>query len=322
MIITVTMNPAIDKTVDVPELVCGGLNRITKVEYDAGGKGINVSKTIQELGGQSIATGFLGGNNGQVIAGVLKDKGIKCDFVWVSGETRTNTKVIEADGSLTELNEPGFLITQDHLQALKNKLLEYANEEAIFVFAGSIPAGVSKDIYGELIRLVKEKGAYTILDADGEAFRQSIDAGPDYIKPNDVELAEYFNLKADNAEIEESGDLKYDSNILQLVCAAKRFKEKGVKNTIVSMGKKGALFLFEDYQAKCPSLSVTAHSTVGAGDAMVAALSYAWDQKLSSEETIKLCMAVSAGAVTTIGTKPPSKEVVDTLLTQVMIQKI
>ena len=107
MIVTVTMNPAIDKTVDIEALERGGLNRIQKVEYDAGGKGINVSKTIRELGGKSIAAGFLGGNAGRTIEAVLQEKGIPGDFIWVDGETRTNTKVFEKTGEVTELTEPG-----------------------------------------------------------------------------------------------------------------------------------------------------------------------------------------------------------------------
>ena len=309
MIVTVTMNPAIDKTVEVGQLVCRGLNRIRKVEYDAGGKGINVSKTIHELGGNSIATGFLGGNNGQVIANVLKDKGITCDFIWVGGETRTNTKVVEDDGSLTELNEPGALIREQDIQELKQKLLGYANPDTLFVFSGSIPAGVPKEIYGELISLVKAKGASTLLDADGEVFCKSVEAIPDFIKPNQVELEGYLGLQK-------------DASVAELVRAAERIKEKGVKNIVVSMGKDGALFLLEGYKAKCPGLSVKAHSTVGAGDAMVAALAYAWDRQLEKEETVKLCMAVSAGAVITVGTKPPSKEVVDDLIKQVKIERI
>lgn len=309
VIVTVTMNPAIDKTVEVEEFVCRGLNRIRKVEYDAGGKGINVSKTIRELGGYSVATGFLGGNNGQIIANVLREKGITCDFVCVSGETRTNTKVVEDDGSLTELNEPGALIQDEDINELKKKLLRYADEDTIFIFAGSIPKGVPKDIYGELIGLVKEKGACVLLDADGEAFYKSIEAGPDMIKPNQVELEEYFGLQE-------------GTDITEVIKAAESLEKKGVKNIVVSMGKSGALFLMEDYKVRCPGLSVKAHSTVGAGDAMVAALAYAWDHQFGKEETVKLCMATSAGAVTTIGTKPPSREVVDDLMKQVTIKKI
>ncbi len=309
MIVTVTMNPAIDKTVEVEELVCRGLNRIRKVEYDAGGKGINVSKTIRELGGDSVATGFLGGNNGQVIANVLEGKGISCDFVWVSGETRTNTKVIEDDGSLTELNEPGPVISDKDICDLKSKLSGYADKNTMFIFAGSIPTGVSKEIYREMICLVKEKGASVLLDADGEAFSRSIEANPDIIKPNQVELEGYLGLQE-------------GTDFTELIEAAESIKEKDVRNIVVSMGKDGALFLLEDYMVKCPGLSIKAHSAVGAGDAMVAALAYAWDHQLGKEETVKLCMAASAGAVTTIGTKPPSRDVVDDLMRQVKIERI
>ena len=122
MIITVTMNPAIDKTVDIEKLQPGGLNRIQRVEYDAGGKGINVSKTIRELGGSSIAAGFLGGNAGRTIETVLQEKGIQHDFIWVDGETRTNTKVYEKTGEVTELNEPGPQITGEAVEQLLQKL--------------------------------------------------------------------------------------------------------------------------------------------------------------------------------------------------------
>ncbi|MDO4306665.1 MAG: 1-phosphofructokinase [Eubacteriales bacterium] len=309
MIITVTMNPAIDKTVEIDALVQGGLNRIKKVEYDAGGKGINVSKTICELGGHTIATGFLGGNNGRTIASVLKEKGIESDFIWVDGETRTNTKVFEENGALTELNEPGPTITEDKIEELMKKLLGYAGIDSLFVLSGSIPAGVPKDTYARIIRAVHEKGSKVLLDADGELFRQGLEAGPDIIKPNRVELEEY-------------ADMDYRASEEELLKIAKKFTEKGVGTIAVSMGKSGAMFVLKETTAKCPALSVKAHSTVGAGDAMVAALAYSWDEKLPEEEMIRLSMAVSAGAVTTIGTKPPAKELVDTLKEQVIIEKM
>jgi len=107
MIVTVTMNPAIDKTVDIESLERGGLNRISHVELDAGGKGINVSKTISQLGGKSIATGFIAGNSGKVIQGVMNDWGIENDFIEVSGETRTNTKVFEKKGRIDGVKRAG-----------------------------------------------------------------------------------------------------------------------------------------------------------------------------------------------------------------------
>lgn len=309
MIVTVTMNPAIDKTVEIDTLLPGGLNRIQKVEYDAGGKGINVSKTVCEMGGTTIATGFLGGNAGKTIENVLRDKNIQSDFIWVEGETRTNTKVFEKNGAVTELNEPGPVITEDQIGELLQKLEGYAAEGTLFVLAGSIPAGVDKDIYGRIIRLVHEKGAQVLLDADGELFRRALEAGPDIIKPNRVELEEYAGMD-------------YRASEAELIKLAEGLKAKGIHTVAISMGKSGAMILKDNYQVKCPSLNVKAHSTVGAGDAMVAALAYSWDGKLDNEETVRLCMATSAGAVTTIGTKPPTRELIDTLKTQVIIEKI
>lgn len=309
MIVTVTMNPAIDKTVEIDRLQPGGLNRIQKVEYDAGGKGINVSKTIHELGGESIATGFLGGNAGKTIETVLNERGIRNDFIWVEGETRTNTKVFETSGAVTELNEPGPAITEEQLEELIRKLEGYADEQTLFILAGSIPNGVNKEIYSRIIHRVHNKGAKVLLDADGELFRNSLEAGPDIIKPNRVELEEYAGYD-------------YRASREELLQMARYLRGRGIETVAVSMGKSGAMLVQEGYEVKCPALSVKAHSTVGAGDAMVAALAYSWDNKLDHEQTIRLCMAASAGAVTTIGTKPPTRELVDTLMEQVVIESI
>ncbi len=309
MIVTVTMNPAIDKTVDIDKLQHGGLNRIQKVEYDAGGKGINVSKTIQELGGTSVATGFLGGNAGRTIESVLNEKGIQNDFITVDGETRTNTKVFEQTGEVTELNEPGPMISDGQIGQLMEKLEGYANAQTLFILAGSIPNGVDKGIYGEITRRVHAHGAKVLLDADGELFRNALDAGPDMIKPNRVELEEYAGFD-------------YRASVEELLETAKSLKGKGIGTVAVSMGKSGAMFVRDGYEVKCPALTVRAHSTVGAGDAMVAALAYAWDQQLDNEQTVRMCIATSAGAVTTIGTKPPTRALVDELMDQVVIEKI
>lgn len=303
------MNPAIDKTVEIDRLQAGGLNRIRKVEYDAGGKGINVSKTIRELGGESIATGFLGGNAGKTIENVLNEKNISNDFIWVDGETRTNTKVFEENGAVTELNEPGPAIGEKQLEKLMEKLKGYANEDTLFILAGSIPGGVDKNIYGDIIRMVHEKGAKVLLDADGELFRNGLTETPDIIKPNRVELEEYAGFD-------------YRASWEELLKIAQSLMEQGIGTVAVSMGKSGAMMVRGDYQVKCPALSVKAHSTVGAGDAMVAALAYSWDHKLGDEDTVRLCMAASAGAVTTVGTKPPSRELVDSLKEQVYIEQI
>jgi 1-phosphofructokinase len=309
MIITVTMNPAIDKTVDLEHMVQGGLNRVKNVIIDAGGKGINVSKTIKELGGETIATGFVGGSGGMLIKKVLQDLGIRSDFVEIKNEVRTNLKVVEEDGNVTEFNEPGPQVTQEELEALTQKLLSYANEEALFVLAGSIPNGINKTIYQTLTYKLKEKGAKVFVDADGELFIQSLEAGPDIIKPNRHELEEYYHkdYRVDQTELIEMGQ---------------SLLEKGIGMIAISLGQMGALFITKDKVLRCPGLKVEAHSTVGAGDAMVAALSFSYHQGLPLEECAKLGIATSAGAVTTKGTKPPKRELVDALLKEVKAELI
>lgn len=309
MIVTVTMNPAIDKTVDIAHLEKGDLNRIKRVEMDAGGKGINVSKTIKALGGDSVATGFIGGSSGTIIKNVLYGLGIDTDFVPVEGETRTNLKVVEDKGDVTELNEPGPEVSEAQLEELIRKLEGYAAEDTLFVLAGSIPAGVPRDIYRTITECVHKKGAKVLLDADGELFSQSLKAGPDMLKPNRSELERHFGMD-------------YRASEKELVKLGERLMEGGASMAAISLGQMGALFLTKNKRYRCQGLKVKAHSTVGAGDAMVAAMAYGWNQGLSLEECIRICMGVSAGAVTTIGTKPPARELVDELAAQVILTEI
>lgn len=306
MIITVTMNPAIDKTADLEHFEHGGLNRLRNVIVDAGGKGINVSKTIKELGGETIATGFLGGSGGLMIKKVLMEQGIQFDFVDIINEVRTNLKIVESDGNVTELNEPGPFVTEEELELLTAKLLNYANEEALFVLAGSIPNGISKNIYKILTQKLKEKGAKVFVDADGELFINSLEASPDFIKPNRLELEEYFHK-----------DYRVDED--ELIVMGQKLLDKGVGMIAISLGQMGALFLNKEKVYRCPGLKVEAHSTVGAGDAMVAALSFGLHQGLALEECAKLGIAASAGAVTTKGTKPPKRELVNELMQKVKV---
>lgn len=301
MIVTVTMNPAIDKTVDVETFFHGGLNRVKHIIMDAGGKGINVSKTIKALGGDSIATGFLGGNNGDSIEKMLKGDKVNTEFVLVSGETRINTKIVEADGTVTELNEAGPEISEREISKLEEQLMKYAKEGTWFVLSGSIPAGVPKSIYGDIINKVHKKGAKVFLDADGELFTQSLEAKPDIIKPNRDELEKYIG--ADHSLTEE-----------ELLYVGEKLLEQGIGTVIISLGQEGALFLTKEQCIKCPAISVAVHSTVGAGDALVAAFAYGMDKGLDFETCAKLGIATSAGAVSTEGTKPPTRQMVDELI--------
>lgn len=297
MIITVTMNPAIDKTIEIENFEVGTLNRIISSVSDVGGKGINVSKTINAIKGETLATGFVGGKTGELIKETLENLGIRTDFVNVESETRINTKVFAKNTGITELNEQGATVTKEKLDELVKKLVSYADENTIFVLAGSVPNGVPKDIYKTITLLVKEKGSRVVLDADGDLFKNSLTSLPDVIKPNREELAEYAGIKG-------------KPTVKQIVEIAEQLVHMGIKTVAVSMGKDGSVFINQNEKYQCPTIDVEVFSTVGAGDAMVAGIAYAMDKDYTFKNTIRLSAATSTGAVTTKGTRPPSYELV------------
>lgn len=306
MIITVTLNPAIDKTAQVEKMVPNGLNRLNNIILDVGGKGINVSKAIKELGGESICTGFVAGSNGKWIEEKLDSLGLEYKFRHVEGNTRINLKVLDHDMNLTELNDAGDEIHENDLRYLKEDLLEMTKPGDIVVLAGSVPAGVPTTIYQELITLLKEKGAKVVMDADGELFTKGIESGPTLIKPNKYELCKYFGLAEDVTDVE-------------LVSHAKKLLYKGIETVVISLGSKGAIFITNEETAYVPGLKIIAHSAVGAGDSMVGALTYGISEGLELMPLIKLAVATSAGAVMTQGTKAPSRSVVEMLMKEVEI---
>ncbi|MDR0362008.1 MAG: 1-phosphofructokinase [Planctomycetota bacterium] len=303
-VITVTLNPALDKTASLERLRPGELNRLRDVVVDAGGKGINVSKMIAALGGESLATGFVGGGSGEEIIRSLSAIGIRHDFIRVAAATRTNLKVLDRGGGLTELNEPGPRIDSAEFRSLLEKLDALASSDALFVFSGSLPDGLGPQTYADMIRQVHQAGAKAFLDADGASFAQALVAKPDFIKPNRFELLQYFGLDSDDGTED-------------LLPFCRGLLDKGIGRIAVSMGDKGALFVSHEDAFLCPGLAVSARSSVGAGDSMVGAIAHAAVSGLSWRDTASLAMAASAGAVTTVGTKPPSRELVDGLLPRV-----
>lgn len=307
--ITVTLNPALDKTAAVDELRPGELHRLRDVIVDAGGKGVNVSKMIAALGGSSVATGFIGGGSGEEIAKALAAAGIAHDFVRIAGTTRTNLKVLDKDSRLTELNEPGATITPDELTALIRRVGDMAAPGTLFVFSGSIPRGVAPDIYALLIREVRARGARAYLDADGEAFRLALASAPDFIKPNRHELLEYFKADA-------------RSGLRDLAGMCRELLALGVGSMALSMGADGALFATSDEILYVPGLPVRVCSSVGAGDSLVGAMAFAASRNLPWRDAARLAVAASAGAATTAGTKPPDRELVDRLAEQVVFKPL
>ena len=159
MIYTVTLNPALDKTVEIPSLTVDSVNRITAMRTDPGGKGINVSKVIDKLGGKSVATGILGGDTGNAILSALKAMGLDTSFRFVEGETRTNLKVVDpVNHTNTDINEPGVTVSGEILDGYLKELLLKVNAGDIVVISGSLPTGSPKDTYQTWVKAFKEAG--------------------------------------------------------------------------------------------------------------------------------------------------------------------
>jgi 1-phosphofructokinase family hexose kinase len=191
MIITVTLNAAIDKSLSVPNFRLGRRHRTVEQRTMAGGKGVNIARALKALGQPVIATGMAGGATGTRIVDELTAESILNDFVRIREESRTNTSVLDpTDGQQTEINERGPSVSEHEVELFRDKLLYLARGAAIVVFAGSIPRGVDPDIYATLIRELRRTGVTIVIDADGDPLHQSVRAEPDVVSPNVLEAEE------------------------------------------------------------------------------------------------------------------------------------
>ncbi|MGL4656353.1 MAG: 1-phosphofructokinase [Sarcina sp.] len=309
MIITVTLNPAIDHTVEIDNFEINKVNRISNSRKDVGGKGINVSKVLKELGVNSKAIGILAGKNGEYIQSFLEKAQIENEFLFIEGETRVNLKVVDKNlGTNTDINELGVEVKISDIERLKEIIKRIAIPESIIVFAGSVPKNVEKEIYFDLIKIAKEQGAKTILDAEGELFEEGVKALPSIIKPNNFELEKMFNK-----EMKELDDI---------ISAGESLVSRGIEEVIISLGDKGALFIEKEQIIYAKGLKVSVLSTVGAGDSMVAALAYGYEKKLDKEMMIKLAMGVSAASVTVSGTQVPNIDTINELKNKVELKRM
>ncbi|MBM6676499.1 1-phosphofructokinase [Olsenella uli] len=309
MIYTVTLNPALDKTVHIPNFTLDVVNRITELRRDAGGKGINVSKVIAKLGGTSEAVAVLSGDTGSWIAGALKEAGIRVKAFPANGETRTNLKVIDPEqGTHTDINEPGPEVTDAMLKEMLDVLAEEVSEGDFVVLSGSLPAGVDRGTYGTWTRTLRHAGAHVYLDADGDALEAGLKGKPFFTKPNNHELSALVGRELTTVD--------------EIAAAARELVEKGVERVVVSMGGEGALLATADETWHASSVQVPVGSTVGAGDSVVAAFVYADAQGLGIEDSLRLAMATGAANVMESGTQAAERSVVDGLVDRVEITRL
>lgn len=306
MIYTVTLNPALDKTVEIPGFTVDSVNRITSMRTDPGGKGINVSKVISKLGGTSIAGGILGGATGKAILAALEEMGLKGEFHFAEGETRTNLKVVDREGRTnTDINEPGLRVSEEILSKVLGELLGKIGEKDIVVLSGSLPGGAPKDTYLTWVKACRGKGAKVILDADGELLAEGLKGSPYLVKPNNHELSRIMGRTLETKE--------------DMVQAAKKLMAQyGIGKMVVSLGGDGALYITGEATIYAEGLKVPVGSTVGAGDSVVAALAFAEETGMSLEDTVRLSTATGAANVMCSGTQAAEYEVIRELMPKVV----
>lgn len=309
LIFTVTLNPAIDKTVVIPDFAAGGVNRVQYLRVDAGGKGFNVSKCLKKLGVGSTACAILGGSTGEYLLALMAQMGIDTLSVTINEQSRTNLKIIDpSKGVTTEINEPGPEVSCSVLEELKNRIAGKISPGDIVILSGSLPRGAKASLYYEWTKFYHSLGAVVFLDSDGEAMRLGVEAKPDFIKPNHHELSRIVgkNLSTEQELVEEG----------------KKLLETGIEDIVISLGADGAIFLSADGIFKAGSLEVSVLSTVGAGDSMVAAMAYGFEKKLPRETRIRLAMAMGAASVMSEGTQAPDADLVWKLAEKVEIQRV
>ena len=308
MIKTLTLNPAVDKAVTIDRFTVGEVNRIASVRLDAGGKGINVARVLHHLGARVLAVAPVAGSAGRFLSDRLAEEGIPCDLLEIPGESRTNLKVVDPVlGTHTDINESGPALTDEAVVKIGQKLLGDLGPGNAVVFSGSVPAGVPRNLYGSWIAQARAQGAFTVLDADGVLFSLGLEGRPDLVKPNRAELEAWAGYALDSDEA--------------LLKAAGSLQSAGAKIVAVSLGSEGAWLVTQDEVWFAQGLKVEAKSTVGAGDAFVAALTHALVGGLNAGECLARAVATATASVVRPGTGAGDPQDIEKFLARVVVQQ-
>ncbi|WP_226476524.1 1-phosphofructokinase [Pseudomonas sp. MWU16-30323] len=279
-ILSLTLNPALDLTVRLARLEPGEVNRSEAMITHAAGKGVNVAQVLADLGHQVSVGGFLGEDNPQAFEMLIARRGFTDAFIRVPGETRSNIKIAEQDGRVTDVNAPGPLVSEQAQQALLEQLARIAPGHDAVVVAGSLPCGITPQWFQGLLQQLKNLGLKVALDTSGEALRAGLNAGPWLVKPNTEELAEALGHATD---------------------AIRQLHRQGVEHVVVSDGAAGVSWYRPDTALHATPPKVTVASTVGAGDSLLAGMLHGLLNGDTPEQTLRRATAIAAMAVTQIG---------------------
>jgi len=285
MIVCVSANPAIDKRVRLPKLALGSVNRVGHVRAAAGGKAAHVAMALSALGSTPRWLGFTGGASGQDVLAGFAELGIQAIAVPIKNSTRSNLEIIDEDGIVTEILEPGPAISAQECRAFQSaceSIFREAESDLLAVFSGSLPPGVPADFYANLIRLTHRFGGKAFLDSSSEPLRTALRAGPDFVKPNREEAEWLFGNSISDAK--------------SAVPAIRELMAAGAKSAAISLGPDGLVWQPPESRSIFHALprKVAARSAVGSGDATVAGLALAFEEGLAPEDSLKLAAACGA----------------------------
>ncbi len=309
MIVTVTLNPAVDRVVVLDELRLGDTNRVYDGEIDPGGKGVNVSRVLRELGGDSLATGLVAGSLGRFIEASLEKAGIAHAFIHTPGQTRQNLVIVETRCQRhTLLNEAGPETDPRYVRRVVRQLSRRIKAGDWVVLAGSVPPRIAPSVYADLIDLIHAQAAHVCLDTDGEPLAQGIRAGPELIKPNREELERLVGRPL--------------ASEAQIVDAALELHRRGVAYVVVSMGRHGTVAIGPEgtWRARPPVIETV--SAVGSGDSLVAGLVLALSRGESLVEGLRLGTAAGAATAMRPGTRLARADDIVRLLPRVVVEPL
>lgn len=307
MIYTVTLNPALDRTLHVESLVPGQSTRIRSEARFAGGKGIDVSRALREMGSDSVALGLVGGFDGKELEGRLLLSGIACRFTHIANETRTNIIIQnESNGTETALLARGPEVQPPELMDFLD-VLEKSPDMSFLIISGSLPPGLTPEVYCRMISIGNERGAKVVLDTAGETLRQSIRAHPAVIKPNRYELAEL----AGKALPDISAIAGYAAGLLELV-----------ETVLVSLGDDGIVMVTRDRTVHARPPRVAVKSTVGAGDCAVAGFVHGMAAGESSMDALRRAVAAGTAATLNAGTGLCRCTDIDVMMKQITLEEV
>lgn len=295
MIVTVTLNPSVDRTVEIARLERGRVVRATGSGIHPGGKGVNVTRALLANGFDSVALLPLGGADGRRLAELLDQDDVAHVAVPVHGETRSNITVAEPDGTTTKLNATGEALLPEELDAVVARLLEITTPGDWVVLCGSLPPGVDDDVYAATTQTLRAAGMHVVVDTSGPALTAAIAATPDLIKPNAEELAEAVGRPV--------------TTLGEAVEAARELRERGVGTVVISLGGAGAVLVDGDGVLAGTSHAAEVRSSVGAGDCFLAGFLSARDR--GREAALTTALAYGAAAVQLPGSQVPTPHDVD-----------